>query len=56
MPPEELASLTTTTLQEARGLTVRLGADILQYFIEMAILESLDVERDLASKRHQDWQ
>ncbi len=53
MSPEVLAALIVDTLQEARDLSIKLGANVLQYFVEMAILEAVDVERELLSKRRQ---
>ena len=31
-------------------MTIKLEANVLQYFIEMALLEAVEVERELSSK------
>ena len=49
MTPAELASRINDKLQEARDLTVQLGAEVLEFFIEMAILEAREVEKVIAS-------
>lgn len=49
MTPAELASRINDKLHEARDLTVQLGAEVLEFFIEMAILEARDVEKVIAS-------
>jgi len=47
----ELAALLSAKLREARDLSARLGAEVLEFFIEMAIIEARRVEMELASKR-----
>lgn len=47
----ELAVLLSAKLREARDLSARLGAEVLEFFIEMAIMEARRVEMELASKR-----
>jgi hypothetical protein len=47
----ELAVLLSAKLREARDLSARLGVEVLQFFIEMAIMEARQVEMELASKR-----
>ena len=54
VPPEVLAVFIIDTLQEARDLTIKLEANVLQYFIEMALLEAVEVERELLSKSRQE--
>ena len=54
MAPAELAALIVDKLQEARDLTVQLGADVLQFFIEMAILEARDVEKVMVSNQERE--
>ena len=54
VPPEVLAVFIIDTLQEARDLTIKLEANVLQYFIEMALLEAVEVERELLSKPRQE--
>lgn len=47
----ELAVLVSGKLREARALSDGLEAGVLQFIIDMAILESLDVEMQLLSKQ-----
>ncbi len=54
VPPQVLAELIIDTLQEARDLTIKLEAKVLQYFVEMALLEAAEVERELLSKPRQE--
>jgi len=49
----ELAVLLSAKLREARDLSARLGVEVLEFFIEMAIMEARRVEMELASKRPQ---
>ncbi len=53
VPSQVLAALIVDTLQEARDLTIKLEAQVLQYFVEMALLEAVEVERELVSKSRQ---
>jgi hypothetical protein len=51
MPEMELAAQVSATLREVRELTVVLKADVLLYFIDMAILEADEAEKKLTDQR-----
>jgi hypothetical protein len=53
MPHTELAALVSAKLREARELTVLLGADVLLFFIDIAILDADHVQRELTDSQRQ---